>query len=738
MSSELASQSSIDGNEEGKIISQARPPPQEEESTTSIVTGDHDGGPSTHSDRVMSFLNPMSTESTDPEAIEDQLLQMASSPRGSNNNTAASSPPIVVTHLSPTHHTHKEETNSISDHIRHFAGLAQTTIPPNSSTLSVSQRGESTTMSALSYSVAEGDPSNTLLGQYSNERAENGDDDVGPPTSIIQQPDDDGYESSSNLINLDSMKEGSEHVSEVSDFHVVEANEGNDAAAGGINNNNNNNQTSWLNIDSSSGSSMGSQGSYADQVPALSGSTSASNNNDDGMGNQTTQPQHHPHIMQEEIDLAQGHIIGYTRKEEGLMMMDDSVPISNADSGDTSSSPKPMQSDLDDILGPKGEPVQSDLDDILGPQGEDGVPSNLDDTLGPYDGSKAPTTVSASEVVASATEESNNNYAALYTAQLHQQGGDRVAPSRPPPHLQIDPATQNSDSLSEGGTPTNHTTSISRRAINNIGMALAQREVDNQSIYSPTNASASILPEVSVAGGSTAFGTAMDYHPASPAVVQVLSSNSSMSMAQQRKQYDPRKAESIDSVEPASTWDSKEKSSMWVASASQDATTQGDDDTTTQGGDTLSPDNQSSYWGSSRGETMSPSASSRGHAMSPGASSQGDTLSPSSRTGHTFSPSARDSRLLSNVASSQDETYASSYRNTFPDDSTRGYSIASPAESSRVGSVSPGSYSHGEQFSFTDHSRMNQCTSAEQSRTDQFSPADSTSRGEAFDPDRAQ
>ena len=54
---------------------------------------------------------------------------------------------------------------------------------------------------------------------------------------------------------------------------------------------------------------------------------------------------------------------------------------------------KPQNSNLDDVLGPKGMLPDaelgrsSDLDDILGPQTVSKLSSDLDDTLGPYEAS---------------------------------------------------------------------------------------------------------------------------------------------------------------------------------------------------------------------------------------------------------------------------------------------------------------------------------------------------------------
>jgi hypothetical protein len=616
------------------------------------------------------IMNPnshaTSAESTAAEAIEDQLLQMASSPRG-----AAFASGDVGTSL-----------------------VQQQQLDPLTMQLQLSsQKGESVSamsaLSAVDYSGHYRPPTSAAAVDH------------GPPTNIIQQqPADDA----------DSMKgdEGSERMSEVSDFQMTTS----------VNENGNN----LLNFDSSSGTSMGSQGSYADQVPALSNSTSASNG---------SHQQQHPSEKKpapptnREVDLARGSVVLPRRSGEGLMMMNPpSVSVNSAGTPmpeDVGSGPQ--NSDLDEILGPKGEPVQSDLDDILGPH--DGMPSDLDDTLGPYqaESSKGPEPEPVPSTDSGIGGGLLTNYASKYTKQLPDTTSKLLASqqrrimstSMVDPNGYEEPSPTPTPAGSEPGTPTNHTPSMTRQAIDHIGRALAQRDAANNPISPTVGSGASILPEPSVfGGGSTAFGTALDYHTPR---VHASPQSSTSSKNYGRQELFSRKAESVDSVEPASTWESRNN---YVTSVSQA--------TSTQAGETLSPDNQSSLWASSRGDTLSPGASSRGDAFSPAGS---EAMSRSSREGHALSPSTRATNALSSALSSQDASFESTHRGTFSphDDSTRGDSMTSPAASSRTDYSSqddaPSPTDHTRDYSLTGHTRTGDSSQAESyvSRGDQFSPS---------------
>ncbi|KAL3917063.1 MAG: hypothetical protein SGILL_004887 [Bacillariaceae sp.] len=656
--------------------------------------------------------------------------------------------------------------------------------------------------------------------------ADNSSQHTGPPTSIIQQHSTDSASNSHNPkhslthIKLDSMNDddddgtnknddesAQERMSDVSDFHVAT---------------NGSNTSNLLNMDSSSGTSMGSQGSYAYQVPALSKSNSTSNRGDPAMNsnNNNSNSHHstsndHP-LMQpalahpppppngaEEIDLAKGNVKLPPRSGEGLMMMNppsvsmhsSEPPVKSPNNntvGIISGAVSTQNSDLDDILGPHGEPMsqphKSDLDEILGPKGEDSTldkPSDLDDTLGPYEGegeSKAATIPSVES-----SSDHNNNYAAQYTAQLNinpldttekrgsstrlsalgvdvgsgTMAGVRTTsedvsqfteypdPVDPSPQASrfteypdpVDPSPAITPVASEPDTPVEHMTpSMSRRAIDDIGKALANRSMEG--FGTPTaHTSASILPEPSPMGAtSTAYGTAMEGHGVSPHPLAPQSSTSSKG-GDSRQEFFPRKAESVDSVEPASTFESR-----WTNR--DPVSTLGGYESGSRVGETLSPDNQSSWGASTGGSAMSPGASealspsTRGDPVSPGDS---DALSPGSR-GDTLSPSTRASHGLS-IASSQDDTYASSQRHTFSphDDSTRASGMSSPGESSHSGSTSSqedtlGTYSQTEHtrksqfssrshFSSTSHTRDEYSTVGDSFSHDQLSPSNTEYTG---------
>lgn len=646
-------------------------------------------------DELMS-MNPIShsttsAESTAAEDIEDQLLQMASSPRGE----ALVSP--------RSGNVPKEKTEA-----------APASVTVDWSLPAKDQAGES--VSAMSALSAVDDSGHHRRAEPSGANIV----DHGPPTNIIQQPPNAEDDADSSFIKLESMKdEGSERMSEVSDFNMPPGN---------------GNNNDLLNMASSSdGTSMGSQGSYAHQVPALSQSTSASNGGSQhktqqGRGDATTRPLQIP--PRREVDLTRGGVVLPPRSGEGLMIMDPSVV-----SGHSAGTPMPHDvgtvphnSDLDDILGPNGAPMQSDLDEILGPH--DGQPSNLDDTLGPYDAeaSKAPEPIPSSD---SAIGE-GLNYASMYTKQLpdttgasqlsHFRGSslsrksDTYSSSEPSPNI--------TPTGSEPGTPTNNTPVLSRRAIDHIGRALAERDAKQNPISPNAGTGASILPEpTGMGGGSTAFESAMDYHTPRQ-TAGVTSPQSSVSSFQNRQGQDffPQKAETVDSVEPASTWESR--NNTLATSVSHAATSHDEGDETSRGGATSCPDNQSSYWASSRGDTMSVALSSRD-----------ETLSPSSRGEHAMSPSTR----ATTVFSSHDGSFDSSHRGTFSprDDSTRGESEISHAASSRSGARSPGYSSQGDGLSPTEHTR--DYSLAEHTRTgDSVSQVESYVRGDHYSQDASE
>ncbi|KAG7367924.1 hypothetical protein IV203_030667 [Nitzschia inconspicua] len=584
-----------------------------------------------------------SGDSTRAETIEEQLLQMASSPRGE-------------VFLSPQRNIDSETSADIGVDAgsTEMPSGAQEAFSIQMSTV----RGES--VSALSgYSAVDDSGHVRSVMPITSIAAVRG-----PPTSIIQQTQQ--GDDTDSILKLDSMEEeGSERMSEVSDFQMPSGN---------------GNNTNVLNIESSSGSSMGSQGSYAHQVPALSQSTSASNSA--GESKEQKQANRTQTHLSREVDLAKGSVVLPPRSGGGLMMMN--APSVSVNSLGTSMPPDmgchPNNSDLDDILGPKGEPVQSDLDDILGPP--DGKPSDLDDTLGPYQagGSKAPDQLPSAD-------SGSLNYASKYLPSQQQE-------TTFPKTFDRNSYTEQSPSVtpvgSEPGTPTNRTPSLSRQAIDHIGRALAQRDAEHNPLSPAAGTAASILPEASVIGGaSTAFGTAMDHHtPRHKAGMAIPQPYDSSSKTHPRKEFFPAKVEALDSVEPTSTWESQNK---WAASTSQ--VTSARDEVSSHGRGTLSPDNQSSYWVSSRGETTSPGVSSRGETLSPGES---EVISPSSRAGHTLSPSTRATRLLSSGSSSQVESFESS---------RRGQSMASPAASSESGTPSRGYSTQGDAFSPTEHTR---------------------------------
>jgi hypothetical protein len=637
------------------------------------------------------------TESTSSKTTEDQLLPMVSSHR--RGTTASSSSPYVYDE--PPVLPSLEKRRGIAaalDDTTSTKPAHDRTLAPFSIQLS-SQRGES--ISAMSASSVIDDsghdrqvtPTTNNIDGHKHTHGHG----HGPPRNIIEeQPPDD---TDLSFIKLDSMKgegeEESERMSEVSDFQYISTS---------INDGNNHH---LLNMDSSSSTSMGSQGSYAYQVPALSQSTSASH----GTGKPQTQirPWNKPSLQPSspakgQIDLPSERITLVPRTGQGLMMMNPPsgptllpIDVGNA----------PHNSDLDDILGPRGEPLQSDLDDILGPH--DGKPSDLDDTLGPYQGEnpkETPHVASSDSAPGLLT-----NYASKYTMQLPDTMLSNYVLLSPKGYEE--PSPTSTPAGSEPGTPTNHTPSMSRRAIDHIGKALAERSAEQNVLATIATAASSTLADPSFVG-STVYGTAMDNH--TPRHSE--SMQSSMSTKNQpHRQFITRKTKSVDSVQPTTTWESRNAVPM------SRATSRGDDDTSVHEGDTLSPDDLSSYWESSRNDTLSPGASSRGETLSPGVS---DTLSPSS-------PSTRGSQVL--IAQySQDETYASSRRDAFSphDDSTRGESLTSQAASSKSDSQSQEYSSHGDcsqtehthEYSFTNHAQtVDSSRGGSYSRGERFSPS---------------
>eukprot|EP00751_Fragilariopsis_kerguelensis_P003382 CAMPEP_0170818988 /NCGR_PEP_ID=MMETSP0733-20121128/41132_1 /TAXON_ID=186038 /ORGANISM="Fragilariopsis kerguelensis, Strain L26-C5" /LENGTH=1049 /DNA_ID=CAMNT_0011179343 /DNA_START=51 /DNA_END=3200 /DNA_ORIENTATION=+ len=558
----------------------------------------------------------------------------------------------------------------------------------------------------------------------------------GPPIEIIQQLDDD----SAPLINLDSIQE-SERESDVS------------AATDKDNN------ISWLNINSTSTSSQGSQGSHAYQVPPLLGSYGFNNDSKQIHSNKTnsnnlTQPQKKQQTTEKPLKEQESH---YIEKNDNNDIAAMTIPT-------------PQNSNLDDVLGPNGEPMKSDLDDILGPQEDnnndegDGTenPSDLDDTLGPYEGSTiAGSTIAGSTIarelpVTSASTpvlKKNLDYNSEYVQfrdsdkKKGEENKDSVETkkmskqhNRPTP-LQMDDPDSNhqmeslvplpndmvgycapAETPKENASTTSPriTPSASRRAIDNIGEALQGRtDVDNYA-WSPREAA--ILPEAFSDGMSTAFDTAVEstieadqLSPSMASITEKMTTAASISgnnhnrpliqpsIVQQQQQYHRQSGLMMNNfAESSSTWESRAtgishttKSSAYTKSFT--SVSSNGEDTTTQDGDetTLGVDTNQS---------------------SQWDSSRADTFSPNSSN-------ASYSRYT--------QTFSSSRRDTF---SPRADSILSPTNSSAT--FSPGdsssrrtsshfSQTDSSQFSQTDHSRDDQFSPTEHSSS-QFSPTEHT------------
>jgi hypothetical protein len=380
---------------------------------------------------------------------------------------------------------------------------------------------------------------------------EQGDGSVVPPQDIIQQLDDDPEQ----LINLDSIQD-SERESDASDLKGTST-KGDD------------NKSALLDVDSSS-TSQGSQGSYAHQVPALLGSHGSNAIDIDHLPNENLSPPQHPSLT------------------KAMSRQNQSVHSRSSHLRDLE---KPQNSNLDDILGPKGEPIKCDLgsegvpthsslDDILGPQ-INGKPSNLDDTLGPYEGS------------------------AISPSSVPQEGHPSTAPKQPTLGRNSIPSSKN-------------TPSASNRAANEIGVP--KISIDNDSTafdaaHESTEASSAF---------DTAYESSVAAEPKPNSFISKPTAFGSMFAKQKPPVYaqeivsmqlnhNPR---SKDFVESKSTLESKEtglsqttRSSVGFTSESsrEDTFDQGGD-TTTLGDDTFGR-NQSSTWDSTLGGTFSPNRS---------------------------------------------------------------------------------------------------------------------------------
>jgi hypothetical protein len=432
----------------------------------------------------------------------------------------------------------------------------------------------------------------------------------GPPSTIIQQLDDD----SAPLITFDSIQD-SERESDASDSNGMMA-KGDDS------------KSSWLNIDSSS-TSQGSQGSYAHQVQALLGSYGSNGIDIDRQPNENLLPSQLPSPKK--------------------TISDQKTQSAHSRSSHFPNLEKP-QNTLDDILGPNGEPLRSDLDDILGPQ-SDGKPSDLDDTLGPYEGST-------------------------------------IGPSGVPPSGQTAIGGNNVDYDSEYV----HFRGTNEKDGHGAGTITNPFRVDEvvKKVTGAASISEKQKPQVQTDKTSS---------------IQQLHHQSG----------------SKDFFKLKSTWESKGTGHSQATKGSVDFTSesshgdtigQGDDDVT-QGDDTLSPNNQSSMWDSSNGETFSHTSYSQttGHTLSTDLSrSDGYTFSGSRRD--SFSP--RGDSLLSLESSGPSALNQGDSRSRIDQFSTEGSSQLSRTKHS--------------QLSINEHASGTQYTSAtstrgtgSRSRIDQFS-----------------
>lgn len=595
---------------------------------------------------VDGMLGPQLTDSTDTEGIESGLLQLASSPRPSD---AVASPPRRV----------------MDDE----GGTSITTATASSSHL---LRGAGSPPASINTEVEE-------------------EESQGPPRSIIQHNDQDFDEDSPPLINLDSM-ERAEPQSEASSLNADASYRG---GQNGFCSASASDGKSWLNIASTS-SSKGSQGSYADQVPALSGSHSTTNL-------VLQQPLGKRPLYHEPPPTPSAR----TKRagEPPIINLVDLYPEDPANVDDDEDAvdlvAKSQRSDLDDILGPNGEPLNSDLDDILGPQDRGVDPKyseqseSLDSTLGPYISDAAASAIEvpragAGDGKAASFRSEYTHFASSSHSELNA-GTDNLRPpplSIAPPYSSYFPAETTArthttyDNMTSAVTP-----SQTRRAINAIGKSLAERDTQS-SAFSPTaSRGPSILPEASpMFGGeasallredaSTAFDTACEDSVTdfTYSETPVTSGGDATQTTRSRTQHtfesnQTQRTQATGSSQPSSellmdrstTWESKDRqpsAGRSVADNAQSSNIEGSlgltDGTSQKKTDparrTLSSENQSS---STHGgdEELSPSnhssigeESSRGHTISRDTSTFADRSRSSRTRDFAISPCTSTSR----------------------------------------------------------------------------------------------
>jgi hypothetical protein len=742
----------------GRMVSPSHLRRQPEPLLQQLHEDDDDSGPSSHWyeseqmawDRNMAegSISHQPTQSTETETIENQLLELAFSPRTSGDVVSA------ITASSMT-------------------GTGTKSIVGGATVMSVA--------GARSWGDSEG--------PY-------------PPISIIQHDDEEYDEDSTQLGNLDSI-EVSERRSEGSSLNAEASNQGDRS---GMSNISAVDGKSWLNIDSTS-TSKGSQGSYADQVPALSGSHSTTHLVlQQPLGQQplyreppvtTTPKKHDPGPSFNIIDLVDPD-------PEDPFVSD--VDYRDEDGG-IDLGAKSQKSDLDDILGPNGQPIQSDLDDILGPQ-DGGVHlelseqcDSLDSTLGPYG---ADAGIPAQDIDHEAVHIKNSiPFQSEYSSVVSR---NEIPPR--PPTLAIAPP-YSSYVLAEATTRTHatyentvsiQTPSETRRAITAIHKSLADLDVQSGSVWSAnTGAEASILPEASIgADGSilpggdadmsttTGFGTACEdnstilTYSKTPVTSGAEATMSSRTRTQHTNDtntthqtpFSPSSHPSTSgrTLELPPAWESKqsemspspsmaERSSVWESSVMESEirtigtnhTTKLLSPSTRANTGAMSPNDQSSAWeGSSRGDTLSPGMSTvadrsrtsrtRDFAISTASSTTTDNphdpLSPGSASaysqGDTYATSSRGVDTLSHgidTFSRGDTLSPSTYTRASGTFSSNASGTLSPGESSRANYLldrcsASDAFSHAESFSPTERS----------SRVGVFSPTETTSRMGSYTP----
>lgn len=589
-------------------------------------------------------------------------------------------------------------------------------------------------------------------------------DSEGPPISIIQQDYEEYDEDSAQIVNLDSI-EVSERKSETSSFNAEASNQGDRS---GVRDANASNGKSWLNIDSSS-TSKGSQGSYADQVPALSGSNSTTHL-------VLQQPLGQKPLYREPpvTTTFKKHDPGPTSRIFNLVGADPEDPANGDVEGHDENAgidlgARSQKSDLDDILGPNGQPIQSDLDDILGPQ-DRGVhlypgeqSDSLDSTLGPY----------IADALAPA-EHINNEAVCMTNSTPFQSEYTSFAPRSEnpaalaplaisPPYSSYFPAEATArthatyENMMNTRTPTE-----TRRAITAISKSLADFDVQSSSVWSPTvGAGASILPEASLGvdesplfGGvadtsartgssnTTGFGTAYEdgsttltYSKTPVTSSGAEATNTSRSRTQHTNETNTTYQTPYS---PSSHPSMAERSTVWETSVSESASLANgmSNINTDPPHGSFSP--RTNLSPSSRGDVgaISPSTVTSTRAgnphddpLSPGSPSvysQGVTYATSSRGAGTFSQGigtfSGDVTLNPSASSQESGTFSTGA-------STRASEALSPGESSRGNhllakfSASEAS-SRGWTFSQTERS----------SRVDMFSPTETSSRVGSYTP----